>query len=75
MGVQSLDWEEALKQKTAACSSILACEIPWTKKSGGLQSVGSPRIGHKWTTEHTTQWKKIRVTLAGFVCIDSLNAI
>ena len=58
MGVQSLDWEEALKQKTAACSSILACEIPQTKKPGGLQSVGSPRIGHKWTTEHTRSGRR-----------------
>ena len=27
-------------------SSILACRIPWTEKSGGLQSMGSQRVGH-----------------------------
>ena len=26
----------------ATCSSILAWEIPWTEKPGGLQSMGSP---------------------------------
>ena len=27
-------------------SSILACKIPWTEKPGGLQSMGSQRVGH-----------------------------
>ena len=26
--------------------SILAWRIPWTEKSGGLQSIGSQRVGH-----------------------------
>ena len=30
----------------ATQSSILAWEIPWTEKPGGLQSMGSPRLGH-----------------------------
>ena len=30
----------------AAHSSILAWEIPWTEEPGGLQSVGSQRVGH-----------------------------
>ena len=34
-------------------SSILAWRIPWTEESGGLQSVGSHRVGHD-TTEHQT---------------------
>ena len=32
----------------AAHSNILAWDIPWTKESGGLQSVGSHRVGHNW---------------------------
>ena len=32
-------------------SSILAWEIPWTEKSGGLQSMGSQRVGHDLATE------------------------
>jgi len=26
--------------------SILAQRIPWTEESGGLQPIGSPRVGH-----------------------------
>ena len=29
-------------------SSILAWKIPWTEEPGGLQSLGSPRVGHDW---------------------------
>ena len=37
-------------------SSILACRIPWTEEPGGLQSMGSQRVGHDWETivSHTT---------------------
>ena len=34
----------------ATHSSILAWEISWTEKSGGLQSIGSLRVGHDWET-------------------------
>ena len=27
-------------------SNILACRIPWVEEPGGLQSVGSQRVGH-----------------------------
>ena len=30
----------------ATHSSILAWRIPWTEKPGGLQSVGSQKVGH-----------------------------
>ena len=31
-------------------SSTLAWKIPWTEEPGGLQSMGSLRIGHDWAT-------------------------
>ena len=31
-------------------SSTLAWKIPWTEEPGGLQSMGSLRVGHDWTT-------------------------
>ena len=31
-------------------SSTLAWKIPWTEESGGLQSMGSLRVGHNWMT-------------------------
>ena len=33
-------------------SSILAWEIPWTEEPGGLQSMGSQRVGHDLATKH-----------------------
>ena len=33
-------------------SSILAWKSPWTEDPGGLQSVGSQRVGHDWVTKH-----------------------
>ena len=29
-------------------SSTLAWKIPWTEERGGLQSMGSLRVGHNW---------------------------
>ena len=34
-------WEDPLEERMTTHSSILAWRIPWTEKSGGLQSVGS----------------------------------
>ena len=30
-------------------SSILTWRIPWTEEPGGLQSIGSQRVGHDWS--------------------------
>ena len=38
--VPSLGWEDPLEEGMATHSSILAWEIPWTEKPGGLQSMG-----------------------------------
>jgi len=34
------------EKSMATHSRILAWRIPWTKKPGGLQSIGSQRVGH-----------------------------
>ena len=44
--VQSLGWEDPLEKEMATHSSILAWRIPWTEEPGGLQSMGSQRVGH-----------------------------
>ena len=51
MQVQSLSWEDPLKEDMAIDSSILAWKIPWTEEPGGLQSMGSQRVWHDWVTE------------------------
>ena len=45
-GVQSLGWEDSLEKGIATHSSILAWRSPWTEEPGGLQSMGSLRVGH-----------------------------
>ena len=37
----------------ATHSSILAWRSPWTEEPGGLQSMGSHRVGHDLVTEHS----------------------
>ena len=44
--VQSLGQEDPLEKEAATHSSILAWEIPWMEEPGGLQSMGSQRVGH-----------------------------
>ena len=43
--VQSLGGKDPLEEGMATHSSILAWRIPWTEEPGGLQSIGSQRIG------------------------------
>jgi len=52
MWVQSLGGEDPLEKEMTTCSSILAWKIPWTEEPGGLQSMGSQRVGHDLVTEH-----------------------
>ena len=42
----SLGWEDPLEEGMATHSSILAWRIPWTEEPGGLQPIGSQRVGH-----------------------------
>ena len=46
MQVLSLDWEEPLEEEMATHFSILAWEISWTGKPGGLQPMGLKKVRH-----------------------------
>ena len=54
-------------------SSTLAWKIPWTEEPGGLQSIGSLRVGHDWGTSLSTftfmhwrrRWQPTSVFLPG----------
>ena len=48
--VRSLGQEDPLEKEMAIHSSTLVWEIPWTENPGGLQSMGSQRVGHDWAT-------------------------
>ena len=44
--VRSLGWEDPIEKGMATRSSIPAWRIQWTEEPGGLQSMGSQRVGH-----------------------------
>ena len=44
--VRSQHQQGPLEKKMAPHASMPAWRIPWTEKTGGLQSMGSQRVGH-----------------------------
>ena len=44
--VPSLGQEDPLEKEMTAHSSTLTWKIPWMEEPGGLQSMGSQRVGH-----------------------------
>ena len=51
--VQFLGQEDPLEKEMETHSSILAWRSPWTMEPGGLQSIGSQRVGHDRSDLHT----------------------
>ena len=49
--VRSVGREDPLEKEMATHSSILSWRIPWTEEPGGLQSMGSQRVGHDLVTK------------------------
>ena len=49
--VQSLIRKIPLEEELETHSSILAWEIMWIEEPGGLQSMGSARVGHDLVTK------------------------
>ena len=73
--VWSLGWEDPLEKEMAAHSSTLSWKIPWTEEPGGLQSMGSQRVGHDWATPppppHSqrlwrSQWNRMKLAFSCF---------
>ena len=52
--VWSLGQEDPLEKGMATHYSILDWRIPWTEEPGGIQSVGSQRVGHSRATNTNT---------------------
>ena len=44
--VRFLGREDPLEKEMAPHSSNLAWRVPWTEEPGGVQSMGSQRVGH-----------------------------
>ena len=49
--VQSLCREDPLEKEMAIHSSPIAWRIPWTEEPGGLESMGSQRVGRNLVTK------------------------
>ena len=69
--VLSLDWEDPPEKGMATHSSILAWRISWTEETGGLQSIGSQRVGHDRVTNTHTYWRMVG---EGYLGAQSLNS-
>ena len=67
--VSSLSQEDQPEKEMASHSSILAWGIPRTEKPGGLQSMGSQRVGHDLVTKHHHHPEK------GFLWLHSTNRL
>ena len=52
--VWSLGWKDPLEKGKASHSRVLAWRIPRIEESGGLSTMGSQRIRHKWATNPFT---------------------
>ena len=70
MGVPSLGQEDPLEEERSTHSSILAWRNPWTEKPGGLQPVGSQRVGHDLLTKPSLplQLKQEQATQMDHTC-------
>ena len=53
--VRSLGPEDPLEKEMATHSSILAWDFQWTEELGGLQSMGSQRVGQDLPTKQQEQ--------------------
>ena len=57
--VRSLGQEDPLEKGMTTHSSVLALEIPWTEKPGGLRSIGWRSVGHNgsdWAYGHVLHY-------------------
>ena len=57
----------------ATHSGILAWKIPWTEEPGGLQFMGSQRVGHDWACLNNIHVQVCVWTCISFSCVKCLG--
>ena len=76
--VQSMGQEDPLEKGIAIHSCILAWRIPGSEEPGGLQSMGSQRVGHDWATNTQRALSRapcaIQLVLISYLFIHSINS-
>ena len=60
--VRSLGLKDPMEKEMPTHSSILAWRIPWREEPGGLQTMGSQRVGHNWATSLHFTLHKIEIS-------------
>ena len=76
---QSLGQEDPLEKEMATHSKILAWKIPWTflsswtEEPSGLQSMGSPRVRHNWTTNTSSYFFFFSCTFSTHCCLKRIS--
>ena len=51
-----LGWEDPLEEEVATHSRILTWRIPWIEEPARLQSMGSQRVRHNWSSLAIMSW-------------------
>ena len=72
--VWPLGWEDSLEKQMTTHSSTLVWKIPWTEEPGRLQSMGSQRVRHDWTTSLTLN-KQVLLTFPKLATLHSCSLI
>ena len=56
--VRSLGQVDFLEEEMTTHSNMLAWEIPWAEKPGGLELMGTQRVRQDWVSkQQTAAWK------------------
>jgi len=69
---QSLCCKLPKQEEMGTHTSILAWEIPGGEKPGGLQSIGSQRVGHGWASEHTRIFVSVQLSVCSAIYLYSI---
>ena len=83
--VQFLGQEDPLEKEMVIHSSTFAWKIPWMEERGGLQSMGSQRVGRDWATSLSLwirnldrkisyQWPDIIIAVQYLFCLSFGNS-
>ena len=56
--VRFLGWKDPLEEGIAIHSNVFPGETPWTEEPGGLQYMGSQKVGNNWGTKHKDIWQE-----------------
>ena len=67
--LSSLDQKDPLEKGMATYSSILAWRIAWSEEPGGLQLMGSQRVGHDGVTNTHMQLIKVDIIFTLTFCL------